>query len=215
MHQLFKNVGLTYPYPRLPGSPDTYIVRNSVYFGSDFSLPYVHLIAVYIMDTNFCPLVQITSDGLWSQNESQYDAIDVPIKETQPEDLKVEDGDGLTILAAKFWLNWIGSGTKSGKLGFKFWKTDNEILEPLPEISSSGESSKPAVNDAVPKINKEESRFRFPLSAKESFKAVINRICRKWYGRLSFCWRHAKRILGGLWVSNLAEGSVFFFAVYI
>ncbi|XP_057482195.1 membralin-like protein At1g60995 [Actinidia eriantha] len=143
--------------------------------------------------------IKITSDGLWSQNESQYDAIDVPIKETQSEDLKVEDGDGLKILAAKFWLNWIGSGTKKGKLGFKFWKTDNEILEPLPEISSSGESSKPAVNDAVPKINKEESRFRFPLSAKDSFKAVINRICRKWYGRLSFCWRHVKRILGGLW----------------
>ncbi|KAL6965972.1 hypothetical protein U1Q18_047463 [Sarracenia purpurea var. burkii] len=155
------------------------------------------------LETNEAQLIQIkiTSAGLWSQNESQYDVIAVPVKEIETENLEIEDGDedGLTFLAAKFWLNWIGSGTKKGKFVIKFWKTDNEILELQPEISTSGEDSKPAADDAVSKINKDEPRFRFPISAKESFKAAIIYICRKWYGRLSFCWRHAKRILGALW----------------
>ncbi|XAR51068.1 hypothetical protein NMG60_11005596 [Bertholletia excelsa] len=143
--------------------------------------------------------IKITSAGLWTQNESQYDAIDVPGKERETESLKVEYGDGLTFLVRNFWLNWISSGSKKGKVTLKFWKTENELRETQPEISSRDESFKPAVDDVIPKISKEESRFRFPISAKESFKAVIIRICRKWYGRLSFCWRHVKRILGALW----------------
>ncbi|KAL7247922.1 hypothetical protein ACSBR2_002764 [Camellia fascicularis] len=143
--------------------------------------------------------IKITSAGLWSQNVPQHDVIDVPVKETKTENLKVEDGDGLIFLAAKSLVNWIGSSAKKDKLTFKFWKINHEHLESQPEISTSSESSKPDVDDVVLKINKEESRFRFPLLAKESFKAAIVRICRKWHGRLSFCWRHAKRILGGLW----------------
>ncbi|XP_059624507.1 membralin-like protein At1g60995 isoform X2 [Cornus florida] len=109
------------------------------------------------------------------------------------------DEDGSTFLAAKYWLNWIGSGARRGKVAPKIWKTDNELLETQAEISTSSEISKSTVDDAVLKINKEESSSRFPISAKESFKAAIIHICRKWYGRLSFLWRHAKRILGSLW----------------
>ncbi|KAI8556823.1 hypothetical protein RHMOL_Rhmol05G0285500 [Rhododendron molle] len=143
--------------------------------------------------------IKITSAGLWSQNESQYEVIDVSVKESESKNLKVEDGDELTFFATEFWLNWIGSSTKKGKLAMKSWKSDYDIVEPHAEVCTSGESSNPAVDDGVPKINKEESRFRFPISAKESFKAVVFRICRKWDGRLSFCWRHGKRILRGLW----------------
>lgn len=128
--------------------------------------------------------------------------IDVSVKESESKNLKFEDGDGLTFLDTEFWLNWIGSGTKKGKWAMKFWKNDYDTVEPHPEVSTSGESSNPAIDDGVPKINREESRFRFPMSAKESFKAAVFRIYRKWDGRLSFCWRHGKRILGGLWVSK-------------
>lgn len=112
------------------------------------------------------------------------------------------DGDGLTFLAAKFWLNWISSGARRGKLALKFWKSDTEHLEPL------AESSKQAVDDAVIKIDKDEPKSSFPLSAKESFKAALVHFCRKWYRRLSFFWRHALQILGSfrkLWVSNIWE----------
>ncbi|CBI23782.3 unnamed protein product, partial [Vitis vinifera] len=97
--------------------------------------------------------IKITSAGLWSRNESEYKAINVPDKETVTDNLNVNvDGDGLT--------------------------------------------SKPAVDDAVIKIDKEEPRASFPVSAKESFKAALVHFCRKWYRRLSFFWRHALQILG-------------------
>jgi len=153
------------------------------------------------VETSEAQLIQIkiTSAGLWSQNESQYEVIDVSVKESESKNLKFEDGDGLTFFDTEFWLNWIGSGTKKGKWAMKFWKNDYDTVEPHPEVSTGGESSNPAIEDGVPKINKEESRFRFSMSAKESFKAAVFRIYRKWDGRLSFCWRHGKRILGGLW----------------
>ncbi|KAA8517899.1 hypothetical protein F0562_015373 [Nyssa sinensis] len=145
--------------------------------------------------------IKITSAGLWSQNESEYTVTEAPEKETESAILKMEnvDGDESTFLAAKVWLNWIASGARRGKLVLKSWRTDNEHVEPQPEISTTRESPKPAVDATVLKINKEELRSRFPISAKESFKAEIFRICRKWHWRLSFVWRHAKRILGSLW----------------
>lgn len=142
--------------------------------------------------------IKITSAGLWSQNSSQHNVIDVPVTETGTENLKVQDSDGLTFLAEKFWFNWIGSGAKKGKLVFKFWSTDDEIVESGSDASPGSEGSKPAVDSRALK-SKKESRFQFPLLSRESFKAVFAHICRRWYGRLSFCWRHAKRMIRGLW----------------
>ena len=150
---------------------------------------------------------QITSAGLWSRNESESNAISVPDKETITDNLNVNvDGDGLTFLAAKFWLNWIGSGARRGKLALKFWKSDTEHHDPLAESSINSKSCKPAVDDAVIKSDKEEPRASFSLSAKESFKAALVHFCRKWYRRLSFFWRHTLQIVGSfrkLWVSKL------------
>lgn len=130
--------------------------------------------------------------------------MNTPVKETAALHLKLADvnEEGLNFLDAKFWLNWISSGARRGKSTFKFWNSDNENFESQPDTSTRSEGFKPAVDDAVLKINKDESRSRFPLSAKESFRAAIFHLSRKWYGRLSFLWRHAKKILGSLWVSK-------------
>ena len=75
--------------------------------------------------------IKITSAGLWSWNESESNAINVPDKETATDSLNANlDGDGLTFLAAKVWLNWIGSGVRRGKMALKFWKSHMEHLEP-------------------------------------------------------------------------------------
>lgn len=149
-------------------------------------------------------LLQITSAGLWSQNGFDGNVMNVPNKEIDAkslEDANVNE-DEWTSLAAQFWLNYISSGARRGKSALKFWKSDNELFNSQPETTSS-ESPKSPVNDAVPKTNKDESTSsRFPVFAVESLKAAIVRIIRKWHGRLSFFWRHAKRILGSLWVSR-------------
>lgn len=61
-----------------------------------------------------CPLLQITSAGLWSRNESEHAVVNNPDLETVTENVEVAnvDDDGLMFLAAKFWLNWFGSGAR-------------------------------------------------------------------------------------------------------
>lgn len=106
------------------------------------------------------------------------------------------DGDGLTSFAAKFWLNWIGSTARRGKLALK---SDTEILD------HQADSSMPNVDDAVIKTEIQESRSSFPLSAKETFKAALIHFSKKWHRRLSFLWKHATHIVGSLWVSRLRQ----------
>ncbi|KAK2978401.1 hypothetical protein RJ640_026832, partial [Escallonia rubra] len=145
--------------------------------------------------------IKITSSGLWSQNQTQYDAMTVPDKDFETENLKVSNAneDGYNLLAAKFWLNWISSGARQGSLALNIWNFEDDLYELQPETSTSSGSPKTSVDDAAPKLNKDESRSSFSLSAKESLRAAINRIGLKWYRRFSFFWRHANRILGGLW----------------
>ncbi|KAM3714667.1 hypothetical protein ACB098_01G354800 [Castanea mollissima] len=150
--------------------------------------------------------IKITSVGLWSHNESESNAIDVPDLKTVTNKLEIAnvEGDGLTFLAAKFWLNWVGSGTRRTTLAWKFWKTDTELLEQQAEPSLSCPSSKPKVDDTVIKIDKEERRS-FPLSARETFKAAVFHFGKKWYKRLLFIWRHAVQLIRSFWkLWNLA-----------
>ena len=143
---------------------------------------------------------------MWSHNDSESNKTDPPETEIVKDKIGVSDvnGDELTFLASKFWWNWIGSGTRRGKLVFRFWKTDTEILEHQAETSTSSQNSRPVVEDAVVKINKEEPRNSFALSAKETLKAAIIHFGKKWYRRISFIWRHTIQIIGNfqkLWVS--------------
>ena len=137
---------------------------------------------------------------MWLQNESESNVIDVPDIKTVTTKLEVAnvDGDGFTFLAGKFWLNWIGSGARRGKLAWKFWKTDSELLENQAEPSMGSQSSKPAEDEAVIKIDKEERRS-FPLSARETFKAAVFHFGKKWYKRLLFIWRHAMQVIRSFW----------------
>ncbi|CAA2934360.1 S3 self-incompatibility locus-linked pollen [Olea europaea subsp. europaea] len=145
--------------------------------------------------------IKIASAGLWSQNKPEYDAIDAPKRETENAILKATnvDGDGLPLFGTKSWLTWISSGAKVGKSPLKFWSTDNDVIESQQEASVSSESFKTAADDMVVKKIKDGSRGRFFLSPKESTKAAIVHLGRKWHGHISFFWRLAKRILGGLW----------------
>ncbi|XP_048443250.1 membralin-like protein At1g60995 isoform X4 [Pyrus x bretschneideri] len=67
--------------------------------------------------------IKITSAGLWSQNESEFTNVIDDAPDTKSVMYKLEfanlDGDRLTFFAAKFWLNWIGSGVRRGKLALK------------------------------------------------------------------------------------------------
>ncbi|XP_038682609.1 membralin-like protein At1g60995 [Tripterygium wilfordii] len=145
--------------------------------------------------------IKITSAGLWSQNESESTVVDVPESKTKMDEVEMEnlDEEGLTFAAAKFWLNWIGSGARRGRMTLKFWKSDHtDILEHQAESVTYSESLKATADEAITKTDKVETRNSFPVSAKETLKAAIIHFGNKWHRRLSFVWRHAVQIIGNL-----------------
>ena len=115
------------------------------------------------------------------------------------------DEDELTFLAAKFWLNWFGSGARRGKYAPKIWKSDTEILEHQAECTGVDQCSKAAVDDTVIKLDKEELHISFLISVKETFKAAIVHFGRRWHRRILFICRHTKQILNSLWKLSVSK----------
>uniref|UniRef100_A0A2P2LKC6 Membralin n=1 Tax=Rhizophora mucronata TaxID=61149 RepID=A0A2P2LKC6_RHIMU len=145
--------------------------------------------------------IKITSAGLWSQNESELNAIDAPDGRTLTATLELPNGGGygFSFLAAKFWFSWIGLNARKSKLALKFWKTDNDLLEHQYESSSNTESSKRLVDDSLGKTKKGERQTSFPLSAKETLKAAATHFGKKFRRRLSFVWSQTMQIIRALW----------------
>ncbi|CAA7029648.1 unnamed protein product [Microthlaspi erraticum] len=74
-------------------------------------------------------------------------------------------------------------------------KTDNlEVSKNVQESSTSEESA----DDIFVKVDKEEPRISFSVSAKETVRAAIIRFFKKCYRRISFVLQHAARILRGV-----------------
>ncbi|EXB87382.1 hypothetical protein L484_016729 [Morus notabilis] len=142
--------------------------------------------------------IKITSAGLWSRDAAEPTGTDIPDIKPVSDKLEVVsvDGDGLTSSAEKIWLSWIASSTRRGKLTLKFWKSDNELLEHQADSSTNIQVSKPKIDGIVSKVDKEEPRSSFPLSARETFKAALVHFGKKWYRRISFVWRHLMQIIG-------------------
>ncbi|XP_027362182.1 membralin-like protein At1g60995 isoform X4 [Abrus precatorius] len=74
--------------------------------------------------------------------------------------------------------------------------TDTEFLEHQAETCTINQNTRPVVEDSVIKIDKDEPRNSFTLSAKETLKAAIIHFGKKWYRRISFIWRHTMQIMG-------------------
>lgn len=159
--------------------------------------------------------MQITSAGLWTWNESEYNEMNGLEKENNDENSEVANvvGDGLNVLSAKLGLDWITSGAMRDKSPLKFWKTNDDFLESQAEGTTMGEGTVPSGDDEIHKVNKDGSRSRF-LSPKESLKAAVVHLLRKWHRRVSFCWRIIKRILGALWVSCLSRACLILFYAF-
>ncbi|KAK7246864.1 hypothetical protein RIF29_41734 [Crotalaria pallida] len=139
--------------------------------------------------------IKITGDGLWSHNDSELNIIDPPESELVKDAIEISgvSVDELKSLASKFWWNWIGFGSRRGKLVYKFWKTESELLENQAETSTGNQNSRPLVEDSV---HEEEPQNSFSLSAKETLKAAIVNFGKKWHRRISFIWRLTKQIIG-------------------
>lgn len=106
---------------------------------------------------------------------------------------------GLALLAAKSWFNWIVSAVRREKLVLKVWKNDNELFEDHSETFLSNENSKSTPDEPSTGTDKEERRYKFSWSAKETLKVAIAHFGRKWYRRLLFMGKLVKQIAGSFW----------------
>ncbi|AQK64020.1 hypothetical protein ZEAMMB73_Zm00001d013620 [Zea mays] len=93
------------------------------------------------------------------------------------------NGDKFNILASKFWSTWVGPGARRSKLMFRTQSentadtTVTTTIPGLPDLKAAGEGS-----------------VHHPLSAKESFKAAVTFLFRKWYLRAVSFWKNIKQL---------------------
>lgn len=102
------------------------------------------------------------------------------------------NGDRFNILASKFWSTWVGPGARRSKIMFRTWKGDKEF-EPQPENAADTAITATTSGVSDSKTTVEGSAYH-PLSAKESFKAAVMYLFRKWYFRVVSFWRNIKQL---------------------
>ncbi|XP_008782691.1 membralin-like protein At1g60995 [Phoenix dactylifera] len=136
--------------------------------------------------------IKIMSGGLWAQSAADQNIVNFQ-QETSTENSKIPEvnGDEFTILTAKFWSNWLGSGARRSKLIFRSWKSDKEFLEPQLENAADSSIGKAVLDETDIKVSTEGHKG-LPLSARESFKAAVLHFFTKWHMRLISFWRNTK-----------------------
>ncbi|KAK9735594.1 hypothetical protein RND81_04G214700 [Saponaria officinalis] len=142
--------------------------------------------------------IKITGFGLLTQNDSEPNMQHIPAEHTITDRPREPDAYGdLNLFAVTDWFNWVASGARRGKLNFKFWKIYDELFEAQSENNIDGRVLKLAAHDV--RVDREEPFEFFSLFSKKPVKAVFLHFYRKWHWRLSFVWKHGKRLLGSLW----------------
>ncbi|XP_068654556.1 membralin-like protein At1g60995 [Aristolochia californica] len=129
--------------------------------------------------------IKIASGGLWLHNPFDNNFENVPQQKSSSESLKVLDleADGMSFLAAKYWLNWIVSGSSRSKV-HKSRKNDGEFADPSVENTAD---SKEIVNEPESRGDIELSQVGRPFFVKGAFRAVVvyfYRKCQKFFPSL-------------------------------
>ncbi|XP_008787339.2 membralin-like protein At1g60995 [Phoenix dactylifera] len=138
--------------------------------------------------------IKIISGGLWGQSAADRNIVEFQKQDTLTENSKIPEvnGDEFTILTAKFWSNWLGSGARRSKLIFRSWKSDKEFLEPQLDNAADSSISK-AGSDETDIEASTEGHKGLPLSARESLKAAPFHFFTKWRMRFVSFWKNVKQ----------------------
>ncbi|KAG8097721.1 hypothetical protein GUJ93_ZPchr0013g34912 [Zizania palustris] len=137
--------------------------------------------------------IKIVSGGLWVSKGASY-IMDLQNLGRSAEKILEVNGDKFNILASMFWSTWVGPGARS-KIMFRTWKGDKEF-EPQPENSPGTTVTTATSGVSDLKATVEGSAYH-PLSPKESFKAAVMYLFRKWYFRVVSFWRNIKQLSDG------------------
>jgi len=135
--------------------------------------------------------IKIISGGLWASRGASY-IMDLQNLGRSAEKILEVNGDKFNILASKFWSTWVGPGARRSKLMFRTWKGDKEFE---PQSENTADTTVTTTIPGIPDLNAAgDGSVHYPLSAKESFKAAVTYLFRKWYVRAVSFWRNIKQL---------------------
>ncbi|CAD6206041.1 unnamed protein product [Miscanthus lutarioriparius] len=135
--------------------------------------------------------IKIISGGLWSSRGASY-IMDLQNLGRSAEKILEVNGDKFNILASKFWSTWVGPGARRSKLMFRTWKGDKEFE---PQSENTADTTVTTTIPGLPDLKAAgEGSVHHPLSAKESFKAAVTYLFRKWYHRAVSFWKNIKQL---------------------
>ena len=102
------------------------------------------------------------------------------------------NGDKFNVLASKFLSTWVGPGARRSKIMFQTWNGDKEFE---PQSENAADAIVTAIIPGVPELKTTgEGYVHHPLSTKESIKAAVPYLSRKWYSRAALFWRNIKQV---------------------
>uniref|UniRef100_A0A0D6R123 Membralin n=1 Tax=Araucaria cunninghamii TaxID=56994 RepID=A0A0D6R123_ARACU len=124
--------------------------------------------------------IKITSSGLWAQkmSEESQRSEDEQADSIESFQMPEVDGEGFTFLAAKFWLNWLGSGARRSKVMGKSLKSDKNNLDKHIEHVAGAMHSLSVEKTAI--TANDEVEHRDLTYGRDSIRAAISQIWNKW-----------------------------------
>ncbi|XP_015691107.1 membralin-like protein At1g60995 isoform X2 [Oryza brachyantha] len=152
------------------------------------ALEYLYLAGAVAL---FCLLVVMHTNFVQQPGcSSEFSGIE--FGEAQLVQIKIISGGLWVSKASKFWSTWVGPGARRSKIMFRTWKGDKDF-EPQPENAADTAVTTATSGLSDSKATVEGSPYH-PLSAKESFKAAVMYLFRKWYFRAVSFWRNIKQL---------------------
>ncbi|XP_057848312.2 membralin-like protein At1g60995 isoform X2 [Cryptomeria japonica] len=154
--------------------------------------------------------IKITSSGLWSQKISEQSQASQGEQGHSMEGFQVEevDGEGLTFMATKFWLNWLGSGARRNKVIDKSSKNDKNSLDSPFENSPAGAIHSPSGKKTeIPDSAKVERSFL--MYGRDSIRGAVYKILSKWYRNISAIYKRVKHLVSSVTRVRIAGGEKF------
>ncbi|KAH9288121.1 hypothetical protein KI387_032238, partial [Taxus chinensis] len=124
--------------------------------------------------------IKISGNGLWSQKMSGLSQLSEGERSHSMEGFQMPevDGEGFTFLAAKFWLNWLGSGARRNKVMSKSFKSDKNSLDSQLEHAPAGAMHTPSgkkteITDSA-KVD-----HSFLMDGRDSIRGAVSQILNK------------------------------------
>lgn len=140
--------------------------------------------------------IKITSNGLWSQKISEQSQASQGKQGLSMEGFQEQevDGEGLTFMATKFWLSWLGSGARRNKVIDMSSKSDANIHDSPFENSPASAVHSPSGKKTEMPHSAEVERSLL-IYGRDYIRGAVSQILSKWYRKISVLYKRVQHLV--------------------